>query len=98
MRGGRGQDIGDAPKACVLCGTPYGLSRQEFRLGGRAVDLPVCQVCWKRHETSRVVLLIAVAVGALAIAGGVVLSVVAGGVAPGLVGVAIACARAGPAV
>jgi len=90
-------EMPEMPKRCARCGTPYGLSRQPFRFGARSVDLFVCPPCWKRHETSRIVLRTATTVGAVAAVGGTSLSVASLGVAPALVGCGLGAALAGVA-
>jgi len=66
--------IPEAPKACIRCGTPYGLTRQPLlvQLGGavpakvRFVDLPFCPRCWRRHESTRLVVRVAALLAVLA--------------------------------
>lgn len=68
-------DMPEVPKACVKCGTPYGLTRQPvvapgFRSG---IDLPFCQACWKRIQLARRVRVLAIGVASTILLGGLVL-------------------------
>ena len=86
----------DLPKACVRCGTPYGLTRQPFRFAvrgqgalpwrRRTVDLPFCHACWKRRETAVRFLRVAVAVFLVAAPGGAALSILTSSAPPAIVG------------
>jgi hypothetical protein len=80
----------DLPRACVRCGSPYGLTRQAVDVPSldKVVDLPFCQACWKRVEVARRARLIAVPVAAVTLLGGLVLRAATGGSAP----LVIACA------
>ena len=86
----------ELPKACVRCGTPYGLTRQPFRFAvrgkgalprrRRTVDLPFCHACWKRRETAVRFLRVAVAVFVVAAGGGAVLAILTSSAPPAIVG------------
>src|SRR3954470_1571402 len=87
----------EAPRACVLCGRPYDLSRQTFRVGRRPLDLPVCATCWTRHESSRGLLRIAIALAVFAGVCGAVAGLMTGHVAPVVAGATFGLAVAVPA-
>ena len=78
------------PQACVMCGTPYSLSRQAFRFSRREIDLPVCSSCWKRHVASRTILRIAILLASVVVVGGVAAGLVASAFAPPVLGALIA--------
>lgn len=74
--------IPDVPKACVRCGTQYGLTRQPLlvRFGRskiRFVDLPFCPKCWRLHESTRSIVMVASGVAVAALFVGVAVSFVA---------------------
>jgi hypothetical protein len=79
-------DMPETPRACVRCGSPYGLSRQPFRLGVRAVDLYACQACWRRYVTAGRVARLAALLCGITVAGGAALGVASGSLAPAVVG------------
>jgi hypothetical protein len=83
----------DIPKRCIGCGTPYGLTRQPFRLRGaglfswpRPVDLYTCYRCWRDHLRARQLARYGACFFLVATALGVALSVLTGTVLPSLVG------------
>lgn len=86
MRRADAFDMPETPRACVKCGTPYGLSRQSFRLGLRSVDLFACQACWNRYVAARRLVRLTIPLCAAAVAGGVALSLASGGLGPIVVG------------
>jgi hypothetical protein len=97
MRRQREYQMPAAPNACAVCGRPYDLSRQSFRFGRRALDLPVCATCWKRHESARHLFVLAAGVAAVAAAVGVGAAVLTGHVEPVLAGAAVAALVLAPA-
>lgn len=69
-----------------MCGSPYALSRQSFRIARSVLDLPVCPSCWKRHVGAGTVVKLACGVAAVAILGSVVVAFVSNALSPLLVG------------
>ena len=88
----------ETPRACVRCGTPYGLSRQSFRLGLRSVDLFACQTCWTRYVAARRLVRLTIPLCMATVAGGVALSLASDGLGPIVVGGIVGGATLGAAV